>query len=175
MKVTTPGLVRFSYANVFVPKTAPGSTEAKYSVCLLINKDDNLTVKAFEDAIAAVNAEGKAAHGAKWKPTKGLKLRDGDVEKPGDENYAGCWFINANNKNKPFVVDKNVQPILEATEFYSGCYGKASVNLFPYTTVGCGIGCGLNGVQKIKDGEPLGSFVRAEDEFVTEDDADGIL
>ncbi len=176
MKVTTPGLVRFSYANLFVPKAAPGSSALKYSVALLIPKSDTATVKVFNDAIAAAKKEGIEKFGSKWKPTKGLTLRDGDTDpgREGDATYAGHYFINANANadKKPFVVDKNVAPILDATEFYSGCYGKASVNLFPYDTVSQGIGCGLNGVQKIKEGEPLGATVRAEDEFVTEADDD---
>ncbi len=171
MKFTTPGLVRFSYANVFVPKAMEGSTDLKYSCALLIPKSDTALVKKFEEAIASAKKAGIEKNGVSWKPSKGLTLRDGDAEKEGDATYAGMYFINANNKNKPFVVDKNVAPIIDATQFYSGCWGKASVTLFPYkVTTASGIGCALNGVQFIKDGEPLGNTVRAEDEFEVEDE-----
>ncbi len=35
-----------------------------------------------------------------------------------------------------------------------------------------GIACGLNNLQKIRDGEPLGGKSRAEDDFAIEDDED---
>lgn len=55
----------------------------------------------------------------------------------------------------PYVVDANIQPILQQSEIYSGMYGRANVSFFPYNASGKkGIGCGLNGVQKLRDGEP---------------------
>lgn len=44
-------LVRFSYPNVFEPKAVqPGQAE-KYSVMLLIDKNDKDSIKAFADAV----------------------------------------------------------------------------------------------------------------------------
>ena len=165
-KVMT-GEVRFSYVNVFEPKSINGSTP-KYSVSILIRKDDTDTIKKVEAAINAALTEGQASKfGGKIPPRGALKLplRDGDTERD-DEAYAGHYFINANTTNKPGVVDRNVHPILDQSEFYSGCYGRASLNFFAYNTNGNrGIACGLNNLQKIRDGEPLGSQQSAESEF----------
>ena len=100
-------------------------------------------------------------------------FRDGDTERPDDPAYAGCYFINANSSVAPGIVDADRQPILDRSEVYSGVYGRASISLYAFNSNGNrGIACGLNDLQKIKDGEPLGDKSRAEDDFATEEDDD---
>ena len=66
-------------------------------------------------------------------------------------------FINANSASAPGIVDAGCQPIIERSEVYSGVYGRASINFYAFNSNGNkGIACGLNNLQKIKDGEPLG-------------------
>jgi len=158
------GKVRFSYAHVFQPAETPNGT-MKYSVSILIPKTDKDTVarfnKAFEDT--------KAANASVWGGTvpKILKggLRDGDAEKD-DATYAGHYFINANSNEKPGVVDAELNPILDPSEFYSGCYGRASITLYAYDTSGSkGIAAGLNNVQKLEDGNKLGGATSAAADF----------
>jgi hypothetical protein len=164
VKVVT-GKVRFSYANVFQPKAAVEGGTPKYSVSLIIPKSDKETVtklqKAFEDAKTT-----NAAYfgGAVPKNLKG-GLRDGDLEKD-DPAYAGCYFINANSAQRPDVVDADRNSILDPSEFYSGCYGRASVTFYPYNAQGSkGIACGLNNLQKLEDGEKLGGVSSAAADF----------
>ena len=91
----------------------------------------------------------------------------------GDPVYEGCMFINANSSVAPGIVDANRQPVLEHSEVYSGVYGRASITLFAFNSGGSrGIACGLNNLQKLRDGEPLGSRVSAEDDFDTGDEDD---
>ena len=87
------------------------------------------------------------------------------------------YFVNASSKTAPGVVDKDVQPVLDSTEVYSGCYARASVNFYPFNKAGNrGIACGLNNVQKLADGDYLGGRSRAEDDFdAVEDDDDDFL
>lgn len=100
-------------------------------------------------------------------------LRDGDLERPDDPAYADAYFINANSATAPGIVDADRQPILERSEVYSGVYGRASINLYAFNSNGNkGIACGLNNLQKIRDGEPLGGKSRAEDDFATDDEED---
>ena len=100
-------------------------------------------------------------------------LRDGDSERPDDPAYANSYFINANSSTAPGIVDADRQPILERSEVYSGVYGRASINFYAFNSNGNrGIACGLNNLQKIRDGEPLGGKSRAEDDFATEIDED---
>lgn len=163
-KVTT-GKVRLSYAHLFEPHAIEGN-EPKYSVSVIIPKSDKETLQAIKEAVAEAKEQGKGKWNGKVPANIKTPLRDGDVEREGDEAYAGCYFLNANSKNKPGVVDINVQPVLDATEVYSGCYGRLTLNFYAYNANGNkGIAAGLGNVQKLEDGEPLGGFTRAEDDF----------
>jgi len=168
-KVVT-GKVRFSYANVWKPKAINDGQEPKYSVCLLIPKSDTVTVNKIQSAIEAAIGAGKNKLADKnGKIIKGglkLPLRDGDIERPDDDAYANCWFLNANSTQRPGIVDAARNEILDETEFYSGCYGRASVNLFAFNTNGNkGIGCGLQNLQKLADGPAFNGRSKAEDDF----------
>lgn len=163
-KVIT-GKVRFSYAHVFEPASINGSEE-KYSVSIIIDKEDKKTISAIEKAVEAAKQAGMAKFGGKIPGSLKLPLRDGDVDREDDEVYAGKMFINANAKTKPGLVDKKGRPIIDPTEFYSGCYGYASITFYAFNSNGNkGIACGLNNIMKTEDGEPLGGRSKAEDDF----------
>ncbi len=163
-KVVT-GEVRFSYAHVFEPASIEGS-EPKYSVSILIDKNDKKTLSRVKAAIEAAKQAGLSKFGGKIPANLKLPLRDGDTEREDDEVYAGKYFINANAKTKPGIVDKGGNPIIDSTEFYSGCYGHASVTFYAFNTSGNkGIACGLNNLMKTHDGEMLGGRASAEDDF----------
>lgn len=174
--------VRFSYAHVFEPKAAQEGGKPKYSVSLLIPKSDTETIEEIEAAIEAAKEIGKASI---WdgKVPKGKAfhepLRDGDEEREDDPAYKDCYFINANSHTKPGVVDRNVKDIIDPEEFYSGCYGRATVNFYPFNTSGKkGVAAGLNNLQKLADGEKLAGGTSAVDDFSTpyeEEDDDDIL
>ena len=166
------GKVRLSYAHIWEPKSINGGEE-KYSVSLLIPKSDKATVEKVKKAIEEAKTEGVAKFGGKVPAVLKLPLRDGDEERPDDEVYAGCYFVNANSKDKPHIVDKNVQPVLNQSDVYSGCYANVSVSFFAFNTNGNkGIACGLGNIQKIEDGEPLGGGSRPEDDFAAVDDVE---
>lgn len=158
------GKARFSYAHVFQPAETPNGA-LKYSVSVLIPKTDKAAVDAFNKAFEAT----KQANATFWGTPmpKNLKggLRDGDEEK-NDPVYAGHYFFNANSNERPGVVDAGLQPILDPSEFYSGCYGRASITMYPYDTSGSkGIAFGLNNVQKLEDGDKLGGATSAAADF----------
>lgn len=163
-KVTT-GKVRLSYAHLFEPHAIEGN-EPKYSVSVIIPKTETETLKAIKEAVAEAKEQGKTKWGGKVPPALKTPLRDGDEERPDDEAYKNCYFLNASSKNKPGIVDKSVQPVLDATEVYSGCYARLTLNFYPFSASGNkGVAAGLGNVQKLEDGEPLGGFTRAEDDF----------
>ena len=150
-KVIVP--CRFSYLHCWEPEAINGG-EPKYSVSAIIPKSDKETIK-------------------KIPPNLKLPLRDGDIDRPEDEAYKGCYFFNANSRQAPQVVDKQVQPILDQTEVYSGCYGRISVNFYGYNSNGNrGVAAGLGNIQKLKDGEALSSRTNAEDDFEAVEDED---
>lgn len=155
----------FSYLHVLEPKAAPGSTEAKYSVCLLIKKTDTVSLGKLERATAAAKEEGKSKWGGKIPAKLKLPLRDGDNEKD-DPVYAGHYFINASCNNRPQVVDRAKNEITDKEQIYSGMYGLASITLFPFDTAGNkGVAVGLNNLLKTADGERLSGGSTAEEDF----------
>jgi len=174
-KVITGPNTRWSYANVWEAKSINGGA-SKFSVSLIIPKTDTVTIEKIRKAIQAAYEEGqsKLKGTSKYMPDLEdlkLPLRDGDKERKGDPAYAGCMFINANSSSAPGIVDADCNPILDRSEVYSGVYGRASINLYAFNSNGNkGIACGLNNLQKIRDGEPMGSRSRAEDDFDTDDD-----
>ena len=164
MKIIT-GKVRFSYANVWEPKSINGS-EPKYSVSIIISKADVETLKKIKVAIVEAKKEGIAKFGDKIFDNLKTPLRDGDVDRPEDEAYAGNYFINANSIIKPGIVNKSVQAIIDQSEFYSGCFGRASIVFYAYNAEGnVGIACGLQNLQKLEDGEMLSGHSSAEEDF----------
>lgn len=177
-KVITGKNTVMSYLNVNEPKVPLGGGTPKYSVSLIIPKSDTVTVAKIRAAIQAAYEEGqsKLKGTSKFIPDLAdLKtpLRDGDKDRKGDEAYAGAWFVNANSTTKPGVVDADRNPILDSSELYSGIIGRASINFYAFNSNGNrGIACGLNNIQKLADGTPLGGHSRAEDDFADLDDDD---
>ena len=166
-KVIT-GKVRFCYVNVFEPTTMNEGDTPKYNICILIPKEDEKTLNAVRKAIDAAIEIGKSKLvNSQGKIPSNLKtpLRDGDLEREDDPAYAGCYFINASSTRKPSIVDKDLNPIMDKGEFYSGCYGRASVNFYAFNVQSKGIACGLNNLQKLADGEMLAGGSSAEDDF----------
>lgn len=176
-KVITGVNTRWSYVNAWEPKSINGGAP-KYSVSLIIPKSDTKTLEKIRAAIQAAYEEGQSklkGSGRSVPALSALKtpLRDGDAERPDDEAYANSYFVNANSGTAPGIVDADRNPILERSEVYSGVYGRASINFYAFNSNGNkGIACGLNNLQKIRDGEPLGGKSRAEDDFAEEDEED---
>ena len=176
-KVITGVDTRWSYANVWDPKSINGSTP-KYSVSLIIPKSDKVTIQKIKAAIQAAYEEGESKLKGSGKSVPSLSvlktpLRDGDLERPDDEAYKNAYFVNANSATAPGIVDADRQQIIDRSEVYSGVYGRASINFYAFNSNrNKGIACGLNNLQKIRDGEPLGGKASAESDFATDDDDD---
>lgn len=175
-KVVT-GKCRLSYVNIFRSRSFSEDGDAKYSVCVLVPKSDKKTIKKIN---AAVKTEIQNGIQSKWGGKKPgnlhLPLRDGDDERAEEApEYEGVYFFNANSSRKPGIVDRDRNEILDPDEVYSGCYGRVSVNFYPYDSHGNrGIGVGLNHVQKLSDGERLGAALSSaeedfDDDFVDDD------
>jgi hypothetical protein len=164
VKVVT-GKVRFSYANVFEPKAGMDGGTPKYSVSILIPKSDKEGVAKIQKAFEECKASNAAYFGGSVPKMLKGGLRDGDAERE-DEAYAGHFFINANSAQKPDIVDASREKLFDNSEFYSGCFGRASVTFYPYNAAGSkGIACGLNNLQKLEDGEKLGGGSSAAADF----------
>lgn len=164
------GMVRFSYVHVFEPTAAADGAEPKYSVSIIIDKSDKKTLAVIQAAIEEAKVTGKSKLAdSKGRIPANLKtpLRDGDIDRPEDEAYAGCMFLTASSFRKPQVVGESPDclPVSE-DEFYSGCYGRASLNFYPFNASGNkGIACGLQNLQKLADGDRLDGGTSAAEDF----------
>lgn len=143
-KVIT-GIVKLAYAHIFEPYSIVESVKPIYSTTIIISKTDTKTLKAIDAAI------GEAKKQLRHKGFIKTPIRDGDLERPEDPLYKGCYFLNVNSKNKPGIVDLNVSTIIEPIEVKNGCYAKVSFNLYGYNSNGNkGIAAGLNNIQLIE-------------------------
>lgn len=166
-KVIT-GKVRFCYAHVFEPVSMNDGDNPKYNISILIPKSDTKTIDKIKKAIEAAKQAGKAKiadKNGKIPSTIKIPLRDGDEERSDDPAYANCYFVNASSTRKPSIVDANLDQIMDKDEFYSGCYGRASINFYAFNVQSKGIAAGLNNLQKLEDGERLEGGSSAEEDF----------
>lgn len=167
---------RISFANIFAPKAINGGDE-KYSVSCVIPKSDKATLMKIHKAVEAAKEDGKVR---KWNgkipPNLKLPLRDGDIDRPDDETYQDCMFVNATSKDAPGIVDRRVQPVTDPMMVYSGCYCNVSINFYAFNANGNrGVAAGLSNIQFVRDGERLSGRVSAEAEFDALEEDDGVL
>ena len=181
--VVTTGKCRLSFVNIFEPRAAQEGGEPKYSVTLYIPKTDTPTVEKLKAAVGCAKNKGAES---KWggkipgimedpkNPFAGTTVHDADTERGQDGDLLvskhpaakGCYILHVASKNKPGVVDQDLNAIIDPSKVYSGCYGRANISFYPYNSNGKkGISAGLNHIQFLEDGEPLGSTVRVEDAF----------
>lgn len=169
MAITT-GKVRASYVNIFQPRVPENGGDPKFSVTLLIPKTDAATLNAIFAEIERAKQEGIQKFNGSVPPMCRVPIYDGDGYRPSGEAFGeecrGHMVMTASAKNQPVIVDLGMQNIINPAEVYSGCYIRASISFFAYNSNGNkGIGCGLNAIQKIEDGEPLAMRVSAEEAF----------
>ena len=157
-----------SFPNLFEPQGMQG-TEPKYSITLLFDKAADLS---------ALRACVDAAIEKKWPDVASrpkniqMPVMDGDdkTDANGSQRpeFVGKKYCMAKAKvsHPPKVIMQDLQPCMDATEFYGGSIVNASVTAFGWTFGGKnGVSLGLNAVQKVSDGEKFGGSVAVEDEF----------
>lgn len=165
------GVVRASYVHVDKPVAAIAGGDEKYSMAILIPKNDAETLNIIEKAIDNAIRIGKDKFGGKTPSKAALKLplRDG-IERD-DDAYQDCMFINANNKQAPQVVDAERHPA-DPSIIYSGCYCRVTIQFYTFNVNGNrGVGASLGNIQFVEDGESLGgAHITAADDFGEADD-----
>lgn len=162
----TTGIGTLSFPHIFrETKSKNDKGEDVYDIQIIIPKSQREDIKAL---LAAIKKVGEAKWGANWKKVR-TPLRDGDGEKDEltedgttkGEKYPerlGCYFLNARSSKPVGVYDRLRDPITNPDDVYGGCKGKIAVTFYPYSTSGNhGVGVGLNGVQKVADGEAFGN------------------
>lgn len=168
--------VRLSYARLFKPKDNDQGVPV-WSTVILIPKSDRATLaklKAAAKAALELGIEnGKLRKGTTLEKAW-TTLKDGDDRDDLDEQpeYADHWYMNVNSYRKPGVVDRHRDPLDDERDVYSGCYARVSLTAYPFDAKSNkGVTFGLENVQKLRDGEPLGGAPSApEDDFDELDD-----
>lgn len=163
--VIGPG--RFSYLNCFEAKSMGEGQEKKFSVSFIFSKKDKVLLKKMQAAIEAAKQLGaEKKWGGKIPAKLKLPIRDGDIDREDDPNYAKSWFITASSTIQPGVVNAAKEPIMDHNEIYSGVYGNLNVTFYPFDTAGNrGIGVSLNHVMMTKKGDRLSGGISVEDAF----------
>lgn len=162
-KVMTPKF-RVSFPSVFKARADFEGQEPKFSIVMLFDKATDIS--ALKQLAQSVVLEKWGPDKAKWPQNLRSPFRDGDVEGNGKDGYTGVIFVRASSKTRPGLVDQEKVQILEESDFYGGCYARATINAFAYDKAGNkGVAFGLQNIQKLADGEPFSGRTKAEDDF----------
>ena len=163
--------MRISHAKIFTPEKNDLSGKDEYSCMVLIPKSDTKAVNAVKNAIMMA-IKGKFGD----KKPNGLRipLRDGDKDgdggvpsgaQAGTSPYGDHYFVNAKNTRKPGVVDEYNVKLIDSNKLVSGDYVIAALNAFGYSNKSKGVAFSLNGIQKVRTGEPLGNSFDTDSVF----------
>ena len=156
-----------AYPHVFAPVKKNDSDKAKYSACILIDKNDTQAVQLINEAVEGAKVLYKEQFGA---PKGRLKtvVHDGDEDRPDDDNFAGKLYINASSNRKPgvkMIEAGMLVDCLDEDEFYSGVKGAAGLRFYPYNNAGnTGISCNLDNLLKLEDGDRIGGGSMSADQ-----------
>ena len=169
-KVTTTEF-RVAFPAVFRPKHNDLSNKDEYSVVALFPKGTDLS---------ALKAAAQEAAKKKWPKDmpKNLKSPFRDQadrakvdEQTGKETLpqgyeAGAIYLNLKSAQRPGVVDQKMNEIIDESDFYGGCWARASINAYAYDQKGNrGVAFGLNNLQKLKDDDAFGNRSKPQDDF----------
>jgi hypothetical protein len=171
---------RCSFPCLFTPRPAVPGSEPKFSVVLLLPKADPSVQKFLVEAGAEINR----LIAEKWPDVKTRpgsfrqSIKDGDkaVFESGEltgrlkcEKYPemkGAWIVTANGTRKPTCIDRSGNKITDETVVYAGCWIRAMVHFYAYSNVNVGVGCSLDHVLFVRDGDAFGGTgAKPEDGF----------
>jgi hypothetical protein len=166
-KVVTKKPVRLTFC--YLP-----DEDGSYRTSVLVPKKDKALIAQIEEAIEEAKEYGK---GAKWggKIPRNLKIAFQDGDDTDLDKYPeneGHYLLNCRSKKKVGLVDIDRQPILEASEVYSGCWAYLSVTSFAYDNESKGVSFFLNNIMKARDDESFGSGSSTPDEDFAEIEVD---
>lgn len=174
--VTPAGEACFTF--VFRPQknNLDASKEDQYSLTLLWDKNDPKLKKlkrAIEDV--AIEEFGDKAVAMLKKGQLNSPLRDGE-DKEGtklEDLFEGKMFMTAKSTDKPEIVDEEAEPVMQQSDFYSGCIARMDVWLYAYNKKGNrGVAAILNSAQKLDEGERKSGRRSAWEAFGKDSDDD---
>jgi hypothetical protein len=163
-KLITPEF-RGSFVHILephAPKAAPGEAQqkARYQITIPISKSN-----PFWEKVKTLVEETATAKWGKIPPKLKRPVKDGDEE--GRAELVGMFTMQATSNNKPDIVDKALNPIMDANEIYSGAWYRASIRAYAWShpTGGNGVSIALDNVMKTRDDEAYSGRSSAGDDF----------
>lgn len=156
---TPQGRVSFPY--LFTRSRLSG----KFEITLVFSKDTDLSILYTAAQQCAVEKWGQNIPVGLKTPFRYCH------EKPQfygeDFDPMDIFVAFRSDRNQPGVVDAAVQPIMDQSEIYPGCWARVSCNPYSYSHSGNnGVSFGLINVQKVMDDNPIaGSNIAASDDF----------
>jgi hypothetical protein len=168
-----------AFMHLFRPQPAmQEGKEAQYTVTFLWDEGDKRLAK-LEAAIIEVAKEkwGDKAKGMLAKGQLRSPLRPGSDKEDtkAAEDFEGKVFLTARSTDKPQVVDKDLESVMDQMDVYSGCVGRGDIYLFPYDKAGNrGVGAIINSFQKLDEGERKSGRRAASDAFGGDDDEETV-
>lgn len=171
--IVTP-IFRVSFPHVFEARAGMDGGEPKFGLTAVWNpatfsakdKERWNAMKALADDMSVSKFKKKI----KDLPDNFKKpVRKGE-EKEGLDGFGpGLLFANLTTKFKPGLIDKDKIEIIDQTDFYPGCYARATITCYAYENKGKGVAFGLMNIQKIADGARLDSRTDAAGDFEDEE------
>lgn len=148
------------WARLFEAEAMEEGNDPSYSCAILFKEGAN--IKSIRKAIDAAKKD-------QWggKPPRKLNIclidDDREIEDLAEEyEYIepGDVILKLRRYEKygqPQLWDQNVEAIESPTEMYAGCEVVADVEFFGWERkTSAGVSCRVNGLQKVREGEPLG-------------------
>lgn len=153
--------VRLSFPSLFQTEEYKGQDTGKYAASFLISKSS----KEGKELAALVKGVAEEAFGTPVPKKVEYCIKDGDETEY--DGYEGMWAIKANTKKRPIVVDRHKNAVTEDDDvLYAGCYVNASLEVYSLENgYGKRVGCQLNGIQYLRDGEAFGARNDSLDDF----------
>lgn len=156
--------VRVSFPHLFEKPFINGE-QAKCGATLMLDPKTN--ANAIKEIQMRINELIKDKFKGKKLPTDKICLRDG--EDKGRPEYEGLMVLNANNNDKPVVLDARANVITDPSKnpIYAGCYVNAKITLWAMdNNYGKRICATLVAIQFAADGEALTDSYISQDQAV---------
>lgn len=161
IELKLPNVV-LSYPHVFAPRSVMGGAP-KFSATAIM---DIKTHAATIQQIAQAKKDLIKSEFNDVAPPRPLPFRTGEDRYPGNSSYVGKVVLNANanEEDRPFVVNHARQEIVDPSAVYPGCIVNMWVQMYAYKMQGSsGLTFGLTGIQFVDHGERLDNRPKMED------------
>lgn len=171
---------RLKWPNLAKPTAPSSGGEKKYNVKLIfpqtsecIQDISKVITKTYEANLDKfIDEQGNTIPLAELNTPLFLGAR----EYPNQKEFNGCYFLKAYNRQRPLLYDKaraEEAPSdpeyskADPSEFHDGAYVSASLIFFAYAYgASRGIGCILDALMKIKDGDSFAASHTTANDFL---------